>query len=230
MLLSANPLIMAIEPESGFYTEDVMDFWRPNYCDAALVNGKYSCDLYLRVLDKVWQQYSELSQRKFSDHNYFCYHVPVPRLVEKAQRRLLKLATGEEATDEQARAQVVHALCYGREIGNCYTAALYISLLSLLETVDKDVTNCRVGLYSYGAGCVGEFFSGVVQEGYYGMLNVEYHRQLLTARKSLSYQEYEDFYNFKLPIDGSLTTIPQYTKGKFRLAAVEQHKRIYEHG
>ena len=42
MVLSANPRMLEIEPESGFNTEDVMDFWRPNYKDEALVDGKYS--------------------------------------------------------------------------------------------------------------------------------------------------------------------------------------------
>lgn len=228
MLLSANPKVLTIESESGFYTEDVMDFWRPNYCDSALVNGKYSCDLYLRVLKKVWQQYSEISGRKFSDHAYFCYHVPVPRLVEKAHRRLATHAASLEFTDEEAKQSMDYSLRYGREIGNCYTAALYVSLLSLLETNNKDLTNNRIGLYSYGAGCVGEFFSVMVQPDYQNALQLEKHRKLLAERNSLSYKEYEDFYNFKLPIDGSCITIPKYTSGKFRLRAMDKHKRIYE--
>jgi len=228
MLLSANPRLLAIEPESGFYTEDVMDFWRPNYCDSALVNGKYSCDLYLRVLEKVWHHYSQLSGRGFLEHDCFCYHVPVPRLVEKAYKRLARLVTAEEVTDEQAKLTMQHSLYYNREIGNCYTAALYISLLSLLETSDKDLTNCRIGLYSYGAGCVGEFFSAVVQNGYNKLLNLEQHRKILAARNSLTYAEYEDFYNFTLPIDGSCIEIPKYTTGEFRLAVLDKHKRIYE--
>ncbi len=228
MLLSANPRVLIIESESGFYTEDVMDFWRPNYCDSALVNGKYSCDLYMRVLEKVWQQYTEISGREFSDHAYFCYHVPVPRLVEKAHRRLATHAASLEFTDEQAKSSMDYSLRYGREIGNCYTAALYVSLLSLLETNAKDLTNSRIGLYSYGAGCVGEFFSVMVPPDYQNALKLADHNKLLAERNSLSYKEYEDFYNFKLPIDGSYITIPKYTSGKFRLRAMGKHKRIYE--
>ncbi|KPJ68082.1 MAG: 3-hydroxy-3-methylglutaryl-CoA synthase [Coxiella sp. DG_40] len=228
MLLSAEPRLIAIEPESGFYTDDVMDFWRPYYRDEAIVNGKYSCDLYMRVLDKVWQSYNKLSGRQFVNHDYFCYHVPVPRLVEKAHKRLAKLACCEELTDMQLEQCVSNSLHYGRVIGNCYTAALYISLLSLLETMDKDLTNSRIGMYSYGAGCVGEFFSGVVQSAYRKMLDIKYHQNLLSNRQNLSYQEYEQFYNFKLPVDGSTVTIPKHRTGQFRLAAISNHKRIYE--
>ncbi len=228
MLLSAEPRLIAIEPESGFYTEDVMDFWRPYYRDEVVVNGKYSCDLYMRVLDKVWQSYSELSGRQFSDHDYFCYHVSIPRLIEKAHKRLVKHTCCKELTDVELQSGVGNSLLYGREIGNSYTAALYISLLSLLETVDRDLTNRRIGFYSYGAGCVGEYFSATVQPDYREVLDIEYHQNLLSNRQSLSYQEYEQFYNFKLPSDGSLLTISRHRTGQFRLAAVSDHKRIYE--
>lgn len=229
ILLSAEPRLIAIEPESGFYTDDVMDFWRPYYSDEAIVNGKYSCDLYMRVLDRVWQSYNKLSGRQFADHDYFCYHVSVPRLVEKAHKRLVKLACCKESTDAQLERSVSNSLHYGRVIGNCYTAALYISLLSLLETSDKDLTDNRIGMYSYGAGCVGEFFSGIVQSGYRKMLDIEYHQNLLSDRQNLSYQEYEQFYNFELPVDGSTVTIPKHRTGQFRLAAISNHKRIYKY-
>lgn len=42
MLISTNPRLVEIDPEVGNYTEDVMDFWRPNYRTTAIVDGKYS--------------------------------------------------------------------------------------------------------------------------------------------------------------------------------------------
>ena len=99
MLLSAHPRLIALEPEYGVVTENVMDFWRPNYLHEALVDGKYSSKLYLTMLEKSWEQYHALSGREFHDHDYFCYHTPVPRLVEKAHHHLLKL-TGNESLPE----------------------------------------------------------------------------------------------------------------------------------
>ena len=49
MILSANPRLLRIEPEHGIYVEDAMDFWRPNYLDHALVDGKRSCALYFKT-------------------------------------------------------------------------------------------------------------------------------------------------------------------------------------
>ena len=50
MVISATPKVLSIDSVFGGYTEDVMDFWRPNYMEEALVDGKYSIKIYLRAL------------------------------------------------------------------------------------------------------------------------------------------------------------------------------------
>lgn len=228
MVLSSNPRLLEIEPESGFYTEDVMDFWRPNYREEALVEGKYSCELYLRVIQKTWEQYAELSGREISDHARFCYHVPVPRLVEKAHQCLMKFNGLPKLSREELEEQIGGALAYGRITGNCYTAALYLSLLSLLENSTTDLSGKRIGFYSYGSGCVGEFFSGIVRPQYQSMLDAKYHQDMLNKREPLSIEEYETFYNFRYPVDGTEVVLSDYQKGQFRLASLISHKRVYE--
>ncbi len=228
MVLSANPRVLVVEPESGFYTEDVMDFWRPNYRDEAFVEGKYSCELYLRLVQKTWEQYSQRSGRTLKDHARFCYHVPVPKLVEKAHQCLLRFNDEPTISSEELKQELEPALAYGRIVGNCYTASLYLSLISLLENTKEDLSNKRVGFYSYGSGCVAEFFSGLIQPGYRKMLDLDYHQALLGKREALSLAQYEAFYNFKQPVDGGLVTVDNHQKGLYRLSRFENHKRIYE--
>lgn len=228
MVLAANPRIMAIDPEYGVITENIMDFWRPNYRDAALVDGKYSSRMYLQVLEKTWKQYQERSQRNFSDHDFYCYHTPVSRLAEKAHCYLNKIAGTVALPEQVLLEQVGYSLEYSREIGNCYTASLYLGLASLLDQREQQVSGKRIGLYSYGSGCVAEFFSGVVQSDCQAVLNKSYHQNLLASRVSLSYEEYEAFYNFDYPKDGQKLEIPHHQTGAFRLAQLNEHKRIYE--
>ncbi|MEO8401732.1 MAG: hydroxymethylglutaryl-CoA synthase [Gammaproteobacteria bacterium] len=228
MVLSVNPRILALEPEYGVVTENVMDFWRPNYSNEAFVEGKYSSKLYLTMLEKSWQQYSAWSGRGFNDHDYYCYHTPVPRLVEKAHQHLAKINGQQKLTDEQLNTQMNLSLEYGRNIGNSYTASLYVGLTALLDLSPDDLSNKRIGFYSYGSGCVAEYFSGVVQPGYKDTLDTEYHQQLLASRTLLTYPEYKAFYTFDYPEDGSHCEIPPHQTGKFRLSAVRDHKRFYE--
>lgn len=227
MVLSANPRIIALESECGISTENVMDFWRPNYSSEAFVEGKYSSKLYLNMLEKSWEQYQTLSGRQFNDHDYYCYHVPVSRLVEKAHQYLAKL-NGEPLSEETLTQHIGSSLEYSRNIGNSYTASLYIGLTSLLDFAKEDLAGKRIGFYSYGSGCVAEYFSGVVQPDYKKFVDTEYHQTLLSERTLLSYPEYEAFYSFKYPQDGSRCEMPVYKTGAFRLAAIEDHKRIYE--
>lgn len=228
MVLTTNPRILAIEPEYGVMTENVMDFWRPNYSHEAFVDGKYSSKLYLTMLEKAFKQYSEISKRQFDDHEYFCYHTPVPRLVEKAHQHLLKINQKTDVSVEAETQHIQYGLEYARLMGNSYAASLYIVLASLLDKAPVDLAGKRIGFYSYGSGCVAEYFSGVVQEGYKERLHTAYHQHLLTTRKLLSAEEYERLYQFKYVEDGSEQDIPVYNTGEFRLAKMQQHKRIYE--
>lgn len=227
MLLAANPRILAFEPESGIMAESVMDFWRPNYLDEALVEGKYSSKLYLTLLEKTWQQYHALSRRKFSDHAYVCYHTPVPRLVEKAHQSLVKLNADYHHVSQYPNDPAL-SLHYSRIMGNSYTAALYVGLTSLLDQAKEELSGQRIGFYSYGSGCVAEFFSGVVQPGYRDALKAKQHQHMLASRTMLSYPEYEELYQFHYPTDGRDYDVPIYETGAFRLTRLSQHKRQYE--
>jgi hydroxymethylglutaryl-CoA synthase len=228
MLLSADPRLLAIEPEYGVIAENVMDFWRPPYLDYALVDGKYSSRLYLTMLEKSFKQYQNLSGRGMADHAYFCYHVPVPRLVEKAHQHLLKI-TQHQLTESQVQEQIQAGLIYGRQMGNSYTASLYVSLASLLDHTQEQMMNGkRIGFYSYGSGSVAEYFSAVVQEKYHAALHSAYHARLFAERQILSYEDYEHFYQFYSDTHAGEHCMPRYQTGLYRLAKLADHQRHYE--
>ena len=228
MVLSANPSVIAFDQEYGVVTESVMDFWRPNYSDTAFVEGKYSSKLYLNMLEKSWHQYRAQSMRQFQDHDYYCYHTPVPRLAEKAHQHLAKINGQDKLPEDQLLNQVGYSLAYGRKIGNSYTASLYIGLAALLDLAGEDLADKRIGFYSYGSGCVAEYFSGVVQPGYQKGLDAQRHQRMLADRTALTYPEYEAFYSYAYPTDGTHCDIPRHQTGFFRLASIRDHKRIYE--
>jgi hydroxymethylglutaryl-CoA synthase len=223
MTVSADPHLLAIDPEAGFYAEDVMDFWRPNYLSEALVDGKYSTLIYIKALKAAWKQYAEESGRSLDDFARFCYHIPFTRMAAKAHQ---KLARG--ISEEDLEKVIGESLLYSREAGNCYAASMYVGLTSLLDNAANDLGGQRIGLYSYGSGCVGEFFSGTVQPGYRDVLFTQKHQDLLAGRTELTFQQYEDIYNYGIPIDGGSHLFPQYRTGPFRFAGIEAHKRIYE--
>jgi hydroxymethylglutaryl-CoA synthase len=222
ILLSAHPKLLVIEEHQGVFSEHVMDFWRPNYSTDAVVDGKYSAKVYLSTLDKCFQEYSLLSHHDFDSHARFCYHVPFSKMALKAHDRLSK-STNHTFSDNSIQA----GLIYARQLGNAYTASLYIALASLLENDPEDLSNKRIGCFSYGSGSVGEFFSLFVQPTYHEALAPELHTSILTSRKQLDYRKYEDFFNFSLPNDGNKYETPHCTTNRFRFAGLNKHERLY---
>lgn len=228
MIVSSEPRLLALDREYGVHVEDVMDFWRPNYTDEAIVDGKFSTRMYLSVLMETFQQYVQQSGRTCVDLDRFCYHLPFTRMAEKAHIRLAKACGVPHMTAQMLERQIGYSMNYNRVSGNSYAASLYVGLSSLLDTCPDDLAGQRVGMYSYGSGCVGEYFSGMVAKGYRDHLHAAEHEAMLKNRTELSYPKYEAMYQYRIPTDGGEHTIPKHKTGHYRLAAVSGHKRIYE--
>ncbi len=230
MVLSTDPKVMTFDLNSGLYTDDVMDFWRPNYRDEALVDGKYSIKMYHRALKAAWEQYVSITNHTFDDFYRFTYHLPFTKMGEKAHQFLVRSATDRQLSDEEFHAQIDDAAVYQRYIGNTYAASVFLALQSLIDVSKEDLAGKRVGLFSYGSGSVGEFFTGVVQPGYKNFIPSELHKNALNRRVELDYQAYKEFYIYKseMPTDGSKVVTPKHNTGKFRFAGLDAHKRIYE--
>jgi hydroxymethylglutaryl-CoA synthase len=228
MLLSANPRLVSIEDATGICVEDAMDFWRPNYRDEALVDGKLSCALYLKLLKETWKDYSANSNNSYGDIQHFCYHTPLPSLAEKAHHKLAINNNRRGVSKEELNAEIANSLKYSKKIGNCYSASLYLGLLSLLDNHSSDMSGDRIGFYSYGSGATAEFFSAVVCDTYREVLFKDEHAKQIQNRTELTQEQYEKFYNFKLPTDGGKFIIPQHNTGHYRLSSIDQHKRVYE--
>jgi hydroxymethylglutaryl-CoA synthase len=224
MLVKAEPRIVAIEPGSGYHTEDVMDFWRPNHRETALVDGKYSTKVYLNSLKAAWQHFTEVSGRRFDDIQQFCYHIPFTKMAEKAHKQLVKLAQVEQ--DESVTlAQIAPSQQYNRVVGNSYSASLFVGFCSLLDH-QANLENQRVGFFSYGSGCVAEFFTGIIQTGYQAVLMTASHLQQIRERTPLTYAQYLKLYHGSALTQADIT-LPVYHAGPYRLLGIHENKRHY---
>lgn len=223
MLVSAQPRLLAFDTEWGTYTEDVMDFWRPRYRREAVVDGKYSIKVYLQALAEAWRGYVSAGGPRFEAHDRFCYHLPFTRMAEKAHAALARFCGAEPRPEH-----IGDGLRYSRLAGNSYTASLFMSLASLLETGNDDLGGRRIGLFSYGSGCMGAFFSGVVQDGYRAHLRTAAHAARFAARRTLDFPDYLAWQAQELPEDGTAIELPHVTSNRFRLAGMRGHRRMYE--
>ncbi|MBC7273607.1 MAG: hydroxymethylglutaryl-CoA synthase [Streptomyces sp.] len=226
MLVGADPALLRIEDRSGLFTADVMDFWRPNYRDAALVDGQESINAYLQAVEGAFKDYSEQGGRTLQEFAAFCYHQPFTKMAYKAHRHLLNYC-GADTDKEAVEAAIGLTTAYNTVIGNSYTASVYLGLAALLDQAD-DLTGRPIGLFSYGSGSVAEFFAATPVAGYREHLRTKANRATIERRTPLDYAGYRDLHQRTFPGDGGDHPTPAQTTGPFRLAALRDHKRIYE--
>jgi hydroxymethylglutaryl-CoA synthase len=172
MLVGPTPRALFLAEESGLHAANVYDFWRPLDRREALVDGKYSIECYLDALAGAFRSYRQLERPALAEGEGLLdrlarvlYHTPFPKMAAKAHRRLLELdrgAVSDAEYDASYRALVAPGLAGVSQIGNTYTASLYLCLASILEDEGRALAGRRLGLFSYGSGCCAEFFTGVV--------------------------------------------------------------------
>ncbi|MDR0406543.1 MAG: hydroxymethylglutaryl-CoA synthase [Holosporales bacterium] len=222
-VVSSNPRLFALENVVGLYTHHIMDFWRPNGQDTACVNGRYSTVAYLEALEKAWIDFRYNGGVSLEEIAFTCYHTPFTKMAEKAFTRHVKVA--ELKRNTEAHTFLKPALLYGRQLGNSYTSSLYMSLLSLLETTSQGFSGARLGFFSYGSGCVAEFFTGIVSPRYKDVLFPQEHASALAQRALLTVPEYEAFY--VQACSSAFTQEACYKTGPLCFLGVKDHQRQY---
>jgi hydroxymethylglutaryl-CoA synthase len=99
LLVSENPRLLALEQGlTGTTTRDERDFFRPNWSAEAVVDGKYSIDVYLDCMDAAFASYCERARGVEASFgagrgmveaiDHFLFHVPFPRMAEYAAARI----------------------------------------------------------------------------------------------------------------------------------------------
>ncbi|MDD5306896.1 MAG: hydroxymethylglutaryl-CoA synthase [Deltaproteobacteria bacterium] len=239
MVVGGDPEVMELDPfPEAVYTKDVMDFWRPHYRREAIVDGQVSIDCYLRALGHTWAAYEQSSGLCWDDYDYLLFHVPFPKMAYKAfhmlhQREVLvrgASGAGLASLEDAFIARTQPALWVNAEVGNIYSGSLYLSLASLLEAGGPGVQGSRAGLFSYGSGCCGEFFSGrlgprsTAWEGKIGA------REAMESRIELDYEQYLEFRRAgaRMTLDGSFAAgVARPVPGRFSFDGIRDHQRVY---
>lgn len=227
ILISSNPKIARIERESTYLTRDIMDFWRPVYSDTAFAQGKFSTEQYILFFEDVFSRYLKATNRIFDDLAAICFHQPYTKLGLKALTHILDIYNADEDTKNRLLNYYDASRLYSQQVGNIYTGSLYLSLISLLENAETLHENDRIGLFSYGSGAVGEFFTVQLLPHYKEFLRKANHENMLNERQALNLEEYESMFSEMLPKDGSEVVL-SVPNNKVVLYKVSDHIRYYQ--
>lgn len=228
MLITNNPRILEIDTTSVSMTKNIFDFWRPNYSDTAIVDGKYSNDEYVAFFNILWKEFKNRANLTLDDFSAFCFHLPYTKMGRKALNTIL-----DETSDSKREKLLAHydySTLYTRDVGNIYTGSLYLSLIALLDNQENKLqSKDKIGFFSYGSGAVAEIFSGTLVDGYEAYLNSTQHKDLLDSRIKLTIPEYEEMFSVRPPVVDGVHPIKRHTydTGHFYLSSIDEHRRYY---
>lgn len=224
MLISADPHVLAIEPTSVSYSRDLMDFWRPLYATEAIVDGKYSTGVYVDFFKNTLTCYLQRTGRRLDDFAGIAFHLPFTKMGKKGLEGVLQ--DRDDAVANRLRDQLTASQVYCRQVGNLYTGSLYLGLMSLLQNGQVKPGD-RLGLFSYGSGAEGEFYSGIVQPAF--AENLSDVKEDLADRHQVSIDEYEQLFNSQLGMQTADVQFDlQNDDAPFVLAGQKDHQRIYQ--
>jgi hydroxymethylglutaryl-CoA synthase len=251
MLISETPELLALDiGVSGTHSMDVHDFWRPLGKREAVVDGHYSIQCYLEAVSGSYRGWRGRALGRdliraggmpSEQLARIAYHVPFCKMAKKAHAQLRRCdledrsgkaldaaAEAEEAPRAAASfdAQVAPSLGLSARVGNVYTGSLYLSVASLLQAEAPALAGKRIGLFSYGSGCVSEFFSGVVGPRAAASIARSGLERVLSDRERIGVEEYERV--LSLAPDRPLGTPPP--EGAFRYAGTTDFRRSYVGG
>jgi hydroxymethylglutaryl-CoA synthase len=164
LLVENDPELVELDlSDMGFASEDVDDFFRPLDSVTARVKGGYSMQCYNESLDSAFGDYcgrsGESPESVFRTTDYFVLHVPFRNMAERAMVKLIasRLGVGKEEAESMLAAKSFRAGIEPiADIGNTYTASIFMSLAFLLDAEYKRIGDGIVGrrilLASYGSG------------------------------------------------------------------------------
>lgn len=219
MVVSPDPKILVLEQPTGIFCEHIMDFWRPNYLEYAVLSNQYSVKKYIDVLELTFADFSKKTGKTISDLHHFCYHVPFVEMAKRVHKRFFSACNVSD---------ISYCLAYNQIIGNAYTASLYVSLCSLLDS-NKVKENERVGMFSYGSGCVAEYFTGVIVPGFQKHLLNGVHKSLLSTRTLVDFETYLEFYPIFVPDnEGDGYTEKALALAPLTFEGFAKHRRLYK--
>ncbi len=196
MLVSETPKVIEFETDiRGYHTFECVDYARPtmNY---DIINGEESLYAYLECFEGAFEDFKK-KKGDIDLNEYFkriVCHTPFGGLVKMGYDNLLRsnypnLKKKERAAQFMER--VEKSLRVSKVVGNTYSCALYMSLISLLLEDDDIEPGDRIGMYSYGSGSCAEFYSAILLPGakeYVRSLGI---RERLDSRYELSIEEFD---------------------------------------
>jgi hydroxymethylglutaryl-CoA synthase len=151
-----EPMIAAIDSQSYYWTDPQFDFWRPIGNPYPEVNGRLTLTCYIQAVLECFKQLAPQAElpNYLDEFSSICMHVPFPKMVQRAFKRLGEYCGWDQAKINAEYAQKIQPnMQWNQQIGNSYTASLWFSVANALTKLQNKQ---QFIAFSYGSGCGAE--------------------------------------------------------------------------
>ena len=204
------------------------------FTDEPVFDGQYSNQCYQDRIREAYQHYEEVSGKTKPSENwkYLIFHLPYAFHGKRVFTEIYSLENGLNYSTPEEQKTVAKSGNYiefinnkiektqraSSEIGNMYTASIFMALLSALQTSfneNEELAGEEIGFLGYGSGSKSKVFAGKVSENWKNVVAKWDLFENLKNRLAIDFDTYEKLHRKQL----EYSVNPDYTG--FGLESVE---------
>jgi len=187
------------------------------FTDEPVFDGQYSNQCYQDRIREAYQHYEEVSGKTKPSENwkYLIFHLPYAFHGKRVFTEIYSLENGLPYSNAEEQKAVAKSENYiefinnkiektqraSSEIGNMYTASIFMALLSGLQTSfneNEELAGEEIGFVGYGSGSKSKVFAGKVSENWKTVVAKWDLFESLKKRLAIDFDTYEKLHRKQL--------------------------------
>jgi hydroxymethylglutaryl-CoA synthase len=187
------------------------------FTDEPVFDGQYSNQCYQDRIREAYQHYKEITgkNKPYEAWKYLIFHLPYAFHGKRVFTEIYSLENDlsyETPEEQKAVAKSENYIQFindkieksqraSSEIGNMYTASIFMALLSALQTSfneDEELVGEEIGFLAYGSGSKSKVFAGKVSENWKNVVSKWNLFEELKNRTSIDFETYEKLHRKQL--------------------------------
>lgn len=180
------------------------------FTDEPVFDGQYSNQCYQDRIREAYQHYKEVSgkDQPYKNWKYLIFHLPYAFHGKRVFTEIYSLENGLSYETPEEQKSVAKSEEYiqfindtiektqraSSEIGNMYTASIFMALLSALQTSfneNEELAGEEIGFLGYGSGSKSKVFAGKVSENWKKVVSKWDLFENLKNRTAIDFETYE---------------------------------------
>ncbi|AZA86583.1 hydroxymethylglutaryl-CoA synthase family protein [Chryseobacterium shandongense] len=187
------------------------------FTDEPVFDGQYSNQCYQDRIREAYNHYKEITgkNKPYENWKYLIFHLPYAFHGKRVFTEIYSLENGLSYETPEEQKAVAKSEAYiefindkieksqraSSEIGNMYTASIFMALLSSLQTSfneNEELTGKEIGFLGYGSGSKSKVFAGKVSENWKNVVSKWNVFEELKNRTAIDFETYEKLHRKQL--------------------------------